>query len=228
MAGIRFVAALLCFPLVAGCSQLAGMPSAEPFPDASLRKAKSAEHWNVIAGDVASQTAGLRNRPELQGKPLYVSPSGDNSDFSRGFQSMLISKLVNGGMNVATRPEGALQVTYEAQVVRHLAGQGDYQPGTVAALAGGILVAREIAIGSASSTAKAVGVTALIAGADLLVAHAKLHSATNTEVIVTTSLIDNNRYLMRKTDVYYVEDAEGVMFEAPFRPQLRTMGVTGQ
>jgi hypothetical protein len=204
------------------------MPSAEPFPDASLRKAKSAEHWNVIAGDVASQTAGLRNRPELQGKPLYVSPSGDNSDFSRGFQSMLISKLVNGGMNVATRPEGALQVTYEAQVVRHLAGQGDYQPGTVAALAGGILVAREIAIGSASSTAKAVGVTALIAGADLLVAHAKLHSATNTEVIVTTSLIDNNRYLMRKTDVYYVEDAEGVMFEAPFRPQLRTMGVTGQ
>lgn len=228
MAGIRFVAALLCFPLVAGCSQLAGMPSAEPFPDASLRKAKSAEHWNVIAGDVASQTAGLRNRPELQGKPLYVSPSGDNSDFSRGFQSMLISKLVNGGMNVATRPEGALQVTYEAQVVRHLAGQGDYQPGTVAALAGGILVAREIAIGSASSTAKAVGVTAVIAGADLLVAHAKLHSATNTEVIVTTSLIDNNRYLMRKTDVYYVEDAEGVMFEAPFRPQLRTMGVTGQ
>ena len=228
MAGIRFVAALLCFPLVAGCSQLAGMPSAEPFPDASLRKAKSAEHWNVIAGDVASQTAGLRNRPELQGKPLYVSPSGDNSDFSRGFQSMLISKLVNGGMNVATRPEGALQVTYEAQVVRHLAGQGDYQPGTVAALAGGILVAREIAIGSASSTAKAVGVSALIAGADLLVAHAKLHSATNTEVIVTTSLIDNNRYLMRKTDVYYVEDAEGVMFEAPFRPQLRTMGVTGQ
>ena len=228
MAGIRFVAALLCFPLVAGCSQLAGMPSAEPFPDASLRKAKSAEHWNVIAGDVASQTAGLRTRPELQGKPLYVSPSGDNSDFSRGFQSMLISKLVNGGMNVATRPEGALQVTYEAQVVRHLAGQGDYQPGTVAALAGGILVAREIAIGSASSTAKAVGVTALIAGADLLVAHAKLHSATNTEVIVTTSLIDNNRYLMRKTDVYYVEDAEGVMFEAPFRPQLRTMGVTGQ
>jgi len=228
MAGIRFVAALLCFPLVAGCSQLAGMPSAEPFPDASLRKAKSAEHWNVIAGDVASQTAGLRNRPELQGKPLYVSPSGDNSDFSRGFQSMLISKLVNGGMNVATRPEGALQVTYEAQVVRHLAGQGDYQPGTVAALAGGILVAREIAIGSASSTAKAVGVTAVIAGADLLVAHAKLHSATNTEVIITTSLIDNNKYLMRKTDVYYVEDAEGVMFEAPFRPQLRTMGVTGQ
>lgn len=225
MAGIRFVAALLCLPLFAGCSSV---PIAEPFPDTSLRKAKSAEHWNVIAGDVASQTAGLRNRPELQGKPLYVSPSGDNSDFSRGFQSMLISKLVNGGMNVATRPEGAVQVTYEAQVVRHLGRQDDYQPGTMTALAGGILVAREIAVGSASSTAKAVGATALVAGADLLIAYGKQHSATNTEVIITTSVIDNNKYLMRKTDVYYVEDAEGVMFEAPFRPQLRTMGVTGQ
>lgn len=228
MTGTRFVAALLCLPLFASCSQLAGVPSAEPFPDATLRKAKSAEHWNVIAGDVATQTAGLRDRPELQGKPLYVSPSGDNSDFSRGFQTMLISKLVNNGLKVATKPEGAVEVKYEAQVVRHLAGQGDYQPGTVAALAGGILVARQIAVGGASPTDKAVGATALVAGAELLAANAKLHSATNTEVIITTSLIDNSRFLMRKTDVYYVEDAEGVMFEAPFRPQTKTMGVTGQ
>jgi hypothetical protein len=51
---------------------------------------------------------------------------------------------------------------------------------------------------------------------------------TNTEVVITTSLIDSNRYLMRKTDVYYIEDVEGVMFEAPFRPQTKAMGVTGQ
>ena len=228
MNGTRLVAALLCLPLFVGCSQLAGVPNADAFPDATLRKAKSAEHWNVIAGDVSAQTAALKDRPELQGKPLYVSPSADNSDFSRGFQTMLISKLVNSGLQVVTKPEGAVEVKYEAQVVRHLAGQGDYQPGTVAALAGGILVARQIAVSGASSTGKAVGATALIAGADLLTAYAKLHSATNTEVIITTSLIDNNRFLMRKTDVYYVEDAEGVMFEAPFRPLTKTMSVTGK
>ena len=228
MTRFQFFAAMLCLPLFAGCSQLAGIPNAEPFPDATLRKAKSAEHWNVIAGDVASQTAGLKNRPEFQGKPLYVSPSGDNSDFSHGFQSMLISKLVNGGLSVATKSEGAIEVKYEAQVVRHLAGQGNYQPGTVAALAGGILVAREIAVSGSSPTGKAVGAAALIAGADLLASNAKLHTATNTEVIITTSLIDNNRFLMRKTDVYYVEDAEGSMFEAPFRPLTKAMGVTGK
>lgn len=221
--------AAFALPLVfAGCSPLAGVPSAEPFPDASLRKAKSAEHWNVIAGDVAVQTAGLRDRPELKGKPLYVSPAGDNSSFSRGFHSMLISKLVNNGLNVSTRPESSIEVKYEAQVVRHLAGQGDYQPGSVAALAGGILVARQIALSNASPNAIAVGATALIAGAELLAANAKLRSATNTEVIITTSLIDNNRFLMRKTDVYYVEDAEGVMFEGPFRPQTKHMRMVEQ
>ena len=218
------VVALALLTLVAGCSQLAGVPSAQSFPDATLRIAKSAEHWNVIAGDVAVQTAGLRDRPELQGKPLYVSPSGDNSDFSRGFQTMLISRLVNIGMDVATTPEGAVEVKYEAQVVRHLAGQGDYQPGTVAALAGGILVARQILLNT-SGTGKAVGVTAMVAGADLANAEVRLHSPTNTEVIITTSLVADNRYLMRKTDVYYVEDAEGVMFQAP---QTKTMWVTGQ
>lgn len=132
-------------------------------------------------------------------------------------------------MNVATKPEGAVEVKFEAQgSLRHLAGQGNYQPGTVAAIAGGVLVAREIAVGGASATGKAVGAAALIAGADLLAANAKLHSATNTEVIITTSLIDSNRFLMRKTDVYYVEDAEGVMFEAPFRVQTKAMGVTGK
>jgi hypothetical protein len=90
------------------------------------------------------------------------------------------------------------------------------------------LVAREISVGNASATGKAVGFGAVIAGAELLGAYAKLHSATNTEVIITTSLIDSNRFLMRKTDVYYVEDAEGTMFEAPFRPQTKAMGVTGK
>lgn len=221
-------AAFVLLLVFAGCSPLAGVPSAEPFPDASLRKAKSAEHWNVIAGDVAVQTAGLKDRPELRGKPLYVSPSADNSDFSRGFQSMLISKLVNNGLHVATRPDSSIEVRYEAQVVRHLAGQGNYQPGSVAALAGGILVARQIALSNASPNAVAAGATALIAGAELLGAYAKLRSATNTEVIITTSLIDNHRFLMRKTDVYYVEDAEGVMFEEPFRPQTKNIRVTGQ
>ena len=221
-------ATLLCITLISGCAQLAGIPGAEPFPHTTLKKAKSAEHWRVIAGDVAAQTAGLKDRAEFQGRSLYVLHSGDNSDFSRAFKSMLISNLVNSGLRVATKPEGAVQVGYEAQVVRHLARQGDYQPGDLTALAGGIFVAREIRSGSASPTGKFVGATALVAAAELAGAVGRSHRATNTEVIITTSVVDNSRFLLRKTDVYYVEDAEGVMFEAPFRPQVKTMEVTGR
>ncbi len=223
-----FAAALACVSFITGCAQLAGVPRSEPFPDASLRKSKSAEHWNVIAGDVATETAALRTRPEFQDKPLYVVPSDDNSDFSIGFQSMLISKLVNRGLTVATKPAGAAQVKYEAQVVRHLAGQGDYQPGSFAALAGGIVVARHIGRGNALTSSTLVQATALVAGAEVLNAYVQLRSPTNTEVIITTSVIDNNRFLMRKTDVYYVEDVEGVMFMAPYKPQIKAMSVTAK
>ena len=126
---------------------------------------------------------------------------------------------------MATRPEGAVEVKYEAQVVRHK--PDEYRPGAATELALGILVVRQLAVSGASPTAKAVAATGLVAGADLLGASGRLHSATNTEVIITTSLIDNNRFLMRKTDVYYVEDAECVMFEAPFRPLTKNMEVTG-
>ena len=218
-------AILLCIALISGCAQLAGVPGTEPFPDATLRKAKSAEHWNVIAGDVALQTAGLKDRPEIQGKPLYVSPSVDNSSFTRGFQAMLISKLVNSGLRVATRQEGAAEVRYEAQVVRHPVRRGDDRPGMLSALAGGILVDRQFTVSNGSRD-RAIGTAALLVGADLFFSNAQLHGPTHTEVIITTSLIENNRYLMRKTDVYYVEDAEGAMFDA--RPQIKAMEVTGR
>ena len=220
------VEAIICMAIISGCAQLAGVPGAEPFPDATLRKAKSAEHWRVIANDVAAQTAGLKDRAEFQGRSLYVLQSGDNSDFSRAFNSMLISNLVNSGLRVAIKPEGALQVGYEAQVVRHLAGQGEYQPGDLTALAGGVFVARSIRFGNASPTGKFAAATVLVAAAELAGAVGRLHRPTNTEVIITTSVVDNDRFLMRKTDVYYVEDAEGAMFDA--RPQIKAMEVTGR
>lgn len=215
-------------PLWTACVQISPVPLAESFPEATLRKAKSAEHWNVIAADVSAQTAGLKDWPDIQKKPLYVTPLADNSDFSRAFHSLLISKLVNSGMTVSVRPEGAIEVKYETQVVRHAAGHVGYAPGTLTALSGGVLVARQISNSGASSGAKAAVAVAAIAGAEILAGNAIALSPTNTEVIITTSLVDNNRFLMRKSDVYYVEDAEGSMFEGRSRPQTKVMGVVGQ
>ncbi len=220
--------AALVLPFFAGCAQLQGVPSAEPFEAARLKKAKSAQHWDVIARDVAAETAALRDKAALQGKPLHVL-AADGSSFSRAFQTLLVSRMVNQGLDVSTQAAGAITVRYEAQVVRHPDNRGGfYAPGSIAALAGGVLVAREIDIGNLSYGGKAAAGTALIAATELGTAYARLHSPTNTEVLITTSLIDGTRYLMRKTDVYYVEDVEGMLFERPFRAASRAVGVVGQ
>ena len=220
----RFPLAVLSLSLMSGCASLQGVPSAEPFQDATLKKAKSAQHWNVIANDVVAQTAGMNKG----GKPLYVSPT-DDSAFSKGFHSFLVSGLVNNGIAVSTKPDGAAKVTYEAQVVRHIDGRANhFAPGEIAALAGGVYVAREIGTSGASRSAQYAGGAAVVAAADIGLAYAKLYGPTNTEVIVSTSITDGDRYVMRKTDVYYIEDVEGAMFETPFRAQTKTVEVTGK
>lgn len=222
----RIIAPLVFLPLLAGCAQFAGVPGAEPFPATTLQRIKSAHHWDIIASDVAAQTTSLKTHPALQGKPLYVVAS-DDGDFARGFRTMLITRLVNSGLPVATRPEGATPIKYETQVVRHPRQKTEY-PGKLSALAGGILVARQILETDASAVAIANSSAALLAGADLLAAYTRLRSPTNTEVIITTTLVDGDRFLMRKTDTYYVEDAEARMFEASPRAPAKVIGVVGQ
>lgn len=219
----RVLLSAICASVLAGCAQLQGLPSAESFESASLKKAKSAQHWDVIASDVAAQT-----KASVPGKTLYVDDA-DGGDFSRGFRSFLITRLVNGGAQVSIKPEGALKVSYETQVVRHNDDRNDLpRPGQITALAGGIYVAREISLGHTSTSSKVGGIAALTAIADLGGAYAKLHSPTNTEVIVTTSITDGGKYLMRKTDVYYVEDAEGAMFQPGFAAPIKTMAVVSK
>ena len=186
----RIVLVLALFLLVTSCAQFEGVPGAEPFPDVNLKKAKSAQHWEVIAGELAGQVIALSNRSDLKGRTFYVT-RGDRSAFSRGFQSFLISDLVKSGLPVVTKPDGAVEVRFEAQVVRR---PDRYLQGTIF---------------------------------DIPAESANSRSQTNTEVIVTTSLIDRSRYLMRKTDVYYVEDAEGTMFDAPLVSQTKKIEVTG-
>jgi len=218
------VATLMGASLLAACAPHGWIPAAEPFPEASLRTAMSAQHWDVIANDAALQTAALRDRAALQGRMLHVQPARDGSDFSRAFHTLLVSRLVNHGLTVATQPEGAVEVRYESQVVRH-AGAADGPPaGAVATLAGGVLVARQVAVTGSDGNARVAWVPASEYG----YSYPYLYSPTRSEVIVTTSLIDGGKYVLRKTDVYYIENAESWLFEAPFRAQTKNMGVTGQ
>ena len=69
-----------------------------------------------------------------------------------------------------------------------------------------MLAVRQVLIGAWDSGAAIAATT--VAGAGTEVAIGSVTSVTDTEVIVTTSLLWHDSYVDRHTDIYYVPDAE--------------------
>lgn len=212
-------AALALTAMVAGCATpYSEAPLATNFPTTKQQKVQAAAHWNTIAGDVASQiSAKLAER-----RPLYVAQPASKSAFDRAFANQMISALVAGGHTVLKNPAGALTVEIDTQVVSFSPDRPQYRhTGTATALTTGVWA---LHVGEATAGA---ALFATIAAAD---AYAWFRSefasgeTPKTEIIVTTSVNDNNQYLSRSTSVYYVTDTDRLLYESL---PTRTIKVTG-
>lgn len=194
--------------LVMGCASQ--VPLAENYPLTSQKKVMAAQHWDVIASDIAQETKAILSQGNFQAnQPIFVAPSPESTDFTRAFHNFLVTRLVRHGLNVTEQRAGALEVRYETQVVRHNSDRYAHRPGTLTALVAGILVGRNVHTWDA--TEKGLGALALAAGLDFVIGHHA--SVTKTELLVTTSLLDAGRYVMRKSDVYYIEDEDGSLYQ---------------
>lgn len=202
---------LCCLAVVlAGCAGNGNMPEAHKPGTVPQDKIAAAQHWSMIARDVVAETQRtLRNSPSLNNRLLYVKP-GD-SDFEQGFGSYIKSGLVTQGVPVATTPEGALEVSYTVQVIRHQPGfnpeKYGYIPGRATALMAGYWILRDI-----SGDALAARLTAAVAAYDIYQELKQSAIPTSAELLVTTYIADNNRYYMHKTDAYYIENADAALF----------------
>ncbi len=194
--------------LATGCASQ--VPLAENHPLTSQKKVKAAHHWDVIATDIAQETKAILSQGNSRAnQPIFVAPSQESTAFTRAFHNFLVTRLVRQGFNVTEERAGALEVRYETQVVRHNSDRYAHRPGTLTALVAGILVGRNVHTWDA--TEKGLGALALAAGLDVGVGHAA--SVTKTELLVTTSMLDAGRYVMRKSDVYYIEDEDGSLYQ---------------
>ena len=225
----RFVTALLCLPLCAGCATpYSEAPLAQNFPTSKQPKLQAAAHWNVIAEDVAKQiSTRLKDK-----RPLFVNQSLVKTDFDKAFTNDLISALVADGFTVLKSPAGALSVDVDTQVVRFSPKRPQYNHvGAATALMTGVWALRNVGFDTVGEVLGA-GV-AVTAGAD---AYTWFHSEFATgetpqmEIIVTTSVSDASQYLARSTNIYYVTDTDSRMYlhVPPFQAQTRNIGVTGQ
>lgn len=202
--------------VVVGCASPA--PVAENFPLSYQKVARTAHHWDVVADDVVAQTLDAIGRlPQLQGRALTVTPTR-NTAFNTAFREFMITHLVSSGAQVGVcrtakasghgfQAEGAeVQVHYDTQLIVHGKDVPNYAPGRFTALAAGVAVMRNAWLDNETNAA----LLAAGALADLGLGHAA--RPPRTEIIVTTSITDQNRFVARKSDIYYVPDADARLF----------------
>lgn len=208
---------------VIGCAS--PVPVAHNFPISTQKVARVAHHWNVVADDVVTQTlASIEKTPELQKRAVFVEQAYPGSVFDRAFRNFMITKLVEKGqfVNVCrTEPQStsgfaqppgapAVSVHYETQVVQHRGKLPHYRPGALTWLAANVAAIYNLASVDHSSDFIGAGAAGVIIANDVLAGH--LSAPTRTELILTTTITEDNRYVMRKSDVYYVPDADATLF----------------
>ncbi|MDD2544852.1 MAG: hypothetical protein PHI55_01045 [Burkholderiaceae bacterium] len=205
-----------------GCATHSPIPLAENFELTVQPKVRSAGHWDLVSGDVVAQTLQTLNQTGVgagAGAPMYVALPAQATPFELAFRDFLITKLVQGGAQVLQNPEAALEVSYHAQVVRHNSDRPHFIPGRFTLLAAGLMAAyglRHEYIDTQLAGALGLGLAADYG--------ASVYSGgpTNTELILTTTVTRSGQYVARKTDVYYLENADTPLF---LRPAYRNVNM---
>jgi hypothetical protein len=206
--------------LVAGCASQ--VPHPKSFQSTSQQLVpKSAQHWQTMADDIATQTRAVLG--DARNEPVYVARSDKKTSFNSAFHDFLITRLMAQGVPVSVRPDGVLTLEYSTQLVRHGSERQIYVPGTLTALTGGLLVARNIVNHGISP----VGFAALGIGADIAASMIDSAAVSNLELIVTTSVTSGGRYVVRKSDIYYLNQADASLFIEPRAVPTREYRVVG-
>lgn len=211
---------ILCLGLGACASQV---PVATTYPVSYQRKMQAAEHWDILAADVANRLhdALLAGPVRASGRQcksaiaLHVQPPQYNSEFGIAFHNLLITHLLEQGFLVSESPsDGCYEVTYGIQVVTHNdRGFIRPMPGLFTALTGSVLVLRATGDNNPATAA-------MLGAVGLDVASGFLTDNPNSEIIVTTSVMSGARYLTRLRDIYYISDnnVQQYIAQAPAPP----------
>ena len=196
-----------------GCASRAPIPLAENFELTVQPKVRSAGHWELVSRDVVAQTLATLDKVGVApGTPLHVAPPLNPSSFDLAFRDFLITKLVQSGAPVQQMPGQTLDVTYHTQLVRHNSERPHFIPGQFTMIAAGLMAA--YGLRHEHLDAQLLATLGLTAAADY---GASVNSGgpTNTEMILTTTVTRGGQYIARKTDVYYLENADTPLFMRP-------------
>ncbi|MFT3812213.1 MAG: hypothetical protein QM740_02425 [Acidovorax sp.] len=210
--------------LLAGCSTL-DVPRADNYPATGQKKARAVHHWDVLAEDVATRVATKIAAWPAGEYPIHLTVA-DDSSFNQGFLKLLRVRLLDKGVALSTGP-ATVEMEVQTQVVQH---QDDGLvnspiPLPLTMLAGGIGVWRDWDTHYRDRYLLPGVATAIGLGTGLALDLARYHTQgaaaggpTRTEVLITTTLKTQERYLAGSADLYYIERAEAALYQPPPPP----------
>lgn len=204
----RIVTLVASSMLLAGCvAPYTEAPVATNFKTENQKKLQSASHWQLIAEDTSSQL--IRALPSTK-QPLYVVQNAEQSPFQKAFNQQLISSLIAAGYPVMKHPNDryTLTVDVKADPIR-FSNNPKRAPivGEATTIAGGLWVLRNI-YRDTSPGAAMMGAAVTYDIYNFLRSEYASGPTPKTELIVTASVSDKNRYYANSTNVYYTTDSD--------------------
>ena len=203
---MRSLSIFLLLFLLAGCTRI---PQPASYAYSEQHKMQAAYHWDVLASDVADQINNQLIRSDYIDKTVFVKSTcgtdaapcerGQTTQFNEGFRDLLITRLVNFGVPTSTEKTiSAIQVDYKVQVIYHATNRQTFAPGSLVALTAAIDVFRH--------APSELQLLALATGLEIM--NAAGPRTGHYEVIITTSMVADEKYLFRTSDIYYINDPD--------------------
>jgi len=185
---------------ISACTQV---PYPVTYPFAKQEKMQAAQHWDVLATDVAEQIKIARNKNNhVRHMPVFIQPV-DQTPFGKIFHSLLTSRLVQKGVAVSPYENDALNLEYGARILQHSKRNINSPPLLYSAVGLGITVSRSVDSKDLWDMAFPIG---MIADS---IRSSTAKGISNEEVIISLALKHNDTFIIHRSDIYYINKSDG-------------------
>lgn len=203
-------------------------------------KLQAAQHWDLLANDIAKQSLAALTDKKLEATPISIGEQKSQSSFSKALNEFVVTRLVNQGAIVKKVPDNKLVMEYDIQVLRFDDNRSNryeqsYIPGQYTALASNLVVTYDAVTRWKDVNKRAWSYGAGIGWAmvlDMLQYSARNDDSTieipNVEVIVNSSLVKDGNYIMRRSDVYYVSEPDAALYQGIEKMPSKTLKVVNR
>ena len=226
---LRSVVGPLLLALFSGCSHVIytdgprttaafnETPIATNFQTSNQLKLQASQHWLNIADDTCRAVVDLLSQPRtcpVTTKPcktIYVKPAEIVTEFSRAFHNQLITTLVKQGLSVSTNPDTDFVVEMDVQPVQFSPNRPQYRyAGVPVQLGPGIWGLRDVVSMSPADPSVAPPSPSAL---HWFRSEFAVGETPQTEIVVTTSIVDGTRYLARVQNAYYIADTDRRLYD---------------